>query len=147
MRSRILIALFIAAAAAGIVIGQDSGRTIGLKGLKVPLEYYPDGTLKAVLRAEISNVDATGRKIEGENLRYETYAKGGATDVVITAESCVYDKAKGRAESKNKVKLEKENITITGKGFTLDSKKEIISLHSEVVVEFDKGLMSREKKK
>ncbi len=146
MRFRLVIASLLLAALACIVIGQE-GQTIGLKGLKVPLEYYPDGSLKAVLKAALSTVDSTGLKIRGEDLRYETYMQGGSTDVVITAENCLYDKAKGHAESKEKVRLEKKNVVITGKGFTLDSKKEMISLHSDVVVEFDKGLMAREKKK
>jgi len=128
-----------------IVFAQD-GQTIGLKGLKLPLEYYPDGTLKALLKAEVSTVDSSGQSIKGENLRYETYLQSGATDVVVVAENCLYDKAKGLAESESKVRLEKKNVVITGKGFTMDSKKEMISLHSDVVVEFDQGLMAKEKK-
>lgn len=131
--------------AAGLVVGQD-GETVGLKGLAVPLEYYPDGTLKALLKAETATVDSTGESIKGEVLRYETYAEGGATDVVITAEQCLYDKKTGQAKSDSRIKLEKDSVVIMGKGFKLNTKKEMISLHSEVVVEFERNLVPREKK-
>jgi lipopolysaccharide export system protein LptC len=131
---------------AGLVVGQD-GETVGLKGLKVPLEYYPDGSLKALLKADISSVDSSGQKIKGEGVRYETYAEDGTTNVVITAEECFYNKKNGQAESDSRVTLVRDDFVITGKGFKLDSKKEIISLQSEVVVEFAANLMSKEKKK
>jgi lipopolysaccharide export system protein LptC len=147
MKSVLYIAAFaFSCILCGIVVGQE-GQAIGLKGLKVPMEFYPDGTLKALLKAETSTVDAAGEQIRGENLRYETYTSAGTTDIVIAAESCLYNKSKGYAESDGRVRLEKGDVVITGKGFTLDSTKEIISLHSEVVVEFERGLMTREKKK
>ncbi len=137
---------FLLCVAAGLVVGEE-GETVGLKGLKVPLEFYPDGTLKALLKTETATVDSTGLKIKGEGLRYETYAEGGATDVVIIAEECFYNKKTGQAESDSHVKLVKDSVVIMGKGFKLDSKKEMISLHSEVVVEFERNLIPKEKKK
>lgn len=128
------------------MVGQD-GQTIGLKGLKVPLEYYPDGSVKALLKAEVSTVDSTGQKIKADGLRYETYAEGGATDVVITAEECFYDKASGKAESESRVTLVRDGVLITGKGYNLDSAKDLITLHSEVVVKFKRTLGGKEKKK
>ena len=130
---------------AGLVVGQER-ETIGLKGLKVPLEYYPDGSLKALLKSEVSTVDSSGQKIKGEVIRYETYTQGGATDVVMTADECYYDKANGNAKSDSNVKLVKDSIVITGKGFELDAKKEMISLHTNVVVEFTRTQGVKEKK-
>ena len=147
MRVSIAIAgLMVLSILAGLVVGQD-GETVGLKGLKVPLEYYPDGSLKALLKAELSTVDSSGEKIKGEGVVYETYAEGGATDVVITAEECFYNKKTGSAESESRVKLVRDGVVIVGKGFKLDSKKEIISLKSEVIVEFKRNLVPKEKKK
>lgn len=147
MRVSIAIAgLMVLSILSGLVVGQD-GETVGLKGLKVPLEYYPDGSLKALLKADLSTVDSSGEKIKGEGVVYETYAEGGATDVVITAEECFYNKKTGAAESESRVKLVRDGVVIVGKGFKLDSKKEIISLKSEVIVEFKKNLVPKEKKK
>jgi len=129
------------------VTGQDTTQTIGLKGLKVPLEYYPDGSVKVLLKAERSTVDSAGQGINAEGLRYETYAEGGSTDVVITAEECFYDKASGKAESESRVTLVRDGVMISGKGFKLDAGKELISLHSEVVVKFKRTLGGKEKKK
>lgn len=128
------------------MVGQDT-QTIGLKGLKVPLEYYPDGTVKAMLKAEVSTVDSTGQNIKAEGLRYETYAEGGSTDVVITAEECFYDKANGTAKSDSRVTLERGGVLIKGKGFNLDAERELISLHSDVVVKFKRTLGGKERKK
>ena len=46
-----------------------------------------------------------------------------------------------------RVKLVRDGVVIVGKGFKLDSKKEIISLKSEVIVEFKRNLVPKEKKK
>lgn len=124
----------------------QEGQTVGLKGLKVPLEYYPDGSLKAMLKAEVSTVDSAGTQIKGEGLTYETYMQGGVTDVVVTADNCVYDREKGMAESESKVTLVRGNVVVSGRGFKLDSKKEMLSLNSEVVVEFERLLRAGEKK-
>ena len=140
-----LAVLIILTAICGFVAGQE-GKTTGLKGLRVPLEYYPDGGLKAVLTAATSSVDSAGQNITGQQLRYETYTEAGSTDVGITAEDCSYNKKTGHAESEKRVKLVKEDVVITGKGFQLDAKKAMISLNSKVVVKFDRTLKRKEKK-
>ena len=128
----VFAACFIAVAA---VMGQVE--VMRVKGLRLPLEYYPDGSHKVVLRAESAKVSPDGNDIDGGNLRYEMLAENQTTNIVITADECRYDRKAGLAKSGGRVDIRKEGVKVTGKGFILDSNKQMVSILEDVRVEIE----------
>lgn len=94
------------------VVAQRAG--MELEGFRVP-EYNDDGTMQSQLfgsRAVLKEdglVDITDLKIEF----YQT----GKSNVVLTAPECTYNRNTKDAESDGPVKIEMQEMTVTGRGF------------------------------
>lgn len=127
----------IIALTAGHAGGQKDG--MSADGLSTPLEYYPGGNIKVRLTAKAAKVESGGDRITGTGVVYEVFAEDGRTNACVRADDCIYTKANGMAESESNVRVEKDGAVITGRGFSLDSKRERVLIKNEVRVVLPKG--------
>jgi hypothetical protein len=86
-----------------------------LEGFRIP-DYNEDGTMKSQLfggRAVLMDDE----KVEITDLKIEFYDVG-KSNVVVTAPHCSHDRQSRDAESAGPVKIDMQELTITGQGFT-----------------------------
>jgi hypothetical protein len=95
-------------------------------------EYDNHGNKVSLLTGDRAK-PLSGGEFEITNLKMELY-KNGKTDVVITTPLCRYNQETGRARSKSDVKMEKENMVLTGRGFAYDRAQEHFVIESNVKV-------------
>ncbi|MCK5528374.1 MAG: hypothetical protein KAI74_01710 [Kiritimatiellae bacterium] len=104
-----------------------------VKNLRLPMEYYEGGAVKTQLKAGFALVPPKGIII-ASNVVMEMFFEDGSTNVVMTAESCRYDRAKEMASSAGKVKIVRDDVILTGKGFEWFSDRERVKILSEAKI-------------
>lgn len=108
-----------------------------IEDFEVPI-YNKEGKLESMMigeKAQIGNRD----RIKITNLKVEAYEKakdGGASEVALrlTAPTCDYLTKTKNAESDGAVRIEREEMIITGKGFTWEAEKQRVVIHNDVKV-------------
>lgn len=100
-----------------------------VKNLRLPMEYYESGAVKTELKAGLALVPPKGM-IVASNVVIRMFFEDGSTNVLMTAENCEYDREKQSATSDGKIKIVKDNIVITGKGFEWSSERERVKILS-----------------
>ena len=135
MRKRLLIlALATTAAVPVALLAQDQFQKV--KNAKIP-EYDETGVLKSMIYANEARVPkqrgATVVEIDG--LRIDMYDKDEEVDVTIRAEACKYDRQKRFARSQDRVRIDNDDIEITGREFAYDGfRQRFVIFHEAKVV-------------
>jgi hypothetical protein len=106
--------------------------------LDLPLEHYPDGSIKTHLVAD--RAQAKGSVMEINGLTVEITKPTGEVETVIEADTCNFDKEQNLAQSDGPISLTHPDLKVTGVGFRWSSKDERIEVLSNVRVELRKGL-------
>ena len=104
-----------------------------VKNLRLPMEHYESGAVKTQLKAGFALVPPKG-VIVASNVVMHMFFEDGSTNVLMTAESCNYDREKQSAESEGKIKIVRDNIVITGKGFEWYSERERVKITSDAKI-------------
>jgi hypothetical protein len=118
---------------AGVVLAQDK-----LTELRLPLGYYPDGTLKAELRAADAKIQSETR-FKGREVKYRSYQPNGALNVSLDASDAIVNRETMTASSKGAIKLAKDGVEITGVGFDWYGEQEVVKIKSKARVAFQRG--------
>ncbi|MDE0837874.1 MAG: LPS export ABC transporter periplasmic protein LptC [Kiritimatiellae bacterium] len=127
---RSLLALVMCCAIAG---AQD----FEVEDLRVPLEHFPDGTVKTEVTAKRAKVSDTGALI-ASGLKVEFRNPDGSVHTTLKSKVCVFDRVNKRADSDDDVELIKDGIKITGTGFVWTSDDERIKIKNNVEVTLEK---------
>jgi len=72
--------------------------------------------------------------IDVTNLRLEVY-RDGEVDATVTTSQCLVNRAKGTATSEQAVRIERDDMIVTGIGFRFDAKTQKITIFSKVRLE------------
>jgi hypothetical protein len=107
----------------------DTGQTI--TGFRVP-EYDDNGKLKTELFGDTARVLPDG-VIEITQLKIDVYNKG-QVDMTVTAPKCAYNQKEGLAKSDSDVRIARENMVVTGVGFTWTGQNERFEILSKAKV-------------
>ncbi len=113
------------------VSGQE--QVMPIKNLRLPMEYYENGVIKTQLKAGVALVPPHGM-ITASNVVMEMFFEDGSTNVIMLADSCLYDRAAQSATSDGKIKIIRGNITLTGKGFEWHSDTEKVKVLSDAKI-------------
>ena len=106
--------------------------------LRLPLQLYDNGKVRARLHAEKARTPQGG-DVEAQNARIEMLAEDGATvEGWAELDQCRYFKEEGKLTSDSRVRMERGNLGITGKGLDLVSAEARVSVLSEARVEVRK---------
>lgn len=102
-----------------------------VSGFKVP-EFDEDGNKTSLLTGDFAKMAPDG-DIEITNLRMEFY-KDDEVESLMTAPKCTYNQRKGLAYSRSSVKMSREGMEVTGRGFAYDRTNELFRIFSDVRV-------------
>lgn len=123
----VVLAGLTCSAPAQIIEGAKIGK------FKVP-EYDGDNLLKSLLFGEYAEVQPDG-SVDITELKLEFYEGGTNVQMTVTAPRCTYDRRKGVARSESTVRIEGEQMTVTGEDFTFDVEKERFQIRQDARVE------------
>jgi hypothetical protein len=110
-----------------------------MENLRLPLEYYPDGAVKAQLTAKTAVV-LEGGNVDAAGVCVEMYGTNGVADGVITAESCLYNRQDGMLRSTNAVAFDRAEINISGMGLEWDVNAQLIKICTNAQVVLKTGI-------
>jgi hypothetical protein len=88
----------------------DSGE---VDNVELPIQSYPSGRKKTVLKADKAIIPPTGL-IEGSNVVVEMYTEKGGLEGVLKAEKVLYNRKHQRAVCVGPASLQRKFITIKG---------------------------------
>lgn len=100
-------------------------------GFRVP-EYDAQNNLKSQLFGAFAKV-LPGGLIDITDLKMEFF-QDGKVDMTVTAPQCTYDQDGGAAKSDTDVQIARENMVVTGKGFSWEGKTQRFKIFSQARV-------------
>ena len=113
------------------VVGVAQRAGMELEGFRVP-EYNDDGTMKSQLFGERA-VLKDGGLVEITDLKIEFY-QPGKSNVTVTAPHCNYERESRDAESDGPVKIDMQEMTVTGRGFVCKGQEYRFTILSDAKV-------------
>ena len=123
----------------GSISGQEAQGMV--KGVRMVLEYYQSGEVKSQLMAKEAMIPKNeSEEVTATGVRGEFYKEDGTLETVVAAEDCTYNRTQGVIKSDGKVRLDREDVVISGTGFSWDSKAEVVSIKDKTKVIIKKGL-------
>ena len=122
------LALLLAVVAVGWA-EESSVQTVA--GFRVP-EYDENNRLKSQLFGDFAKVLPDG-VIEITQLKIDFYSDG-KVNMTVTAPRCTYKQKEGRAESDADVRITREDMVVTGKGFAWSGRDEQFRILKEAKV-------------
>ena len=105
--------------------------TVPMENLQMPLEYWPEGGVKARLFARRAQVFEKGQTIFAEGVRVEMLSQEGKPDGELNADGCLFDKATKRGYCRGMVTVRKDGDQIKGRGLYFSVSEEYIRILSE----------------
>jgi hypothetical protein len=104
--------------------------TTPVEQLSLPLDYFPNGRVKARLRAEKAQVFADGT-IFAEGVVVELLSEEGRLDGRLTAEGCLFDRKAKHGWCDGRVSVEKSGDRLKGRGMYFSIEGEFIKIMDE----------------
>lgn len=104
---------------------QQAGDVQQVTGFRVP-SYDDEGNLTSQMFGDTARIMPDGL-VEITELRMEFYSGGGTnrdTEMRVTSPKCLYDRGRGSATSDAPVRIARDNMVVTGVGFTWNGKDE-----------------------
>ena len=100
-------------------------------GFRVP-EYDENNQLKSQLFGDFAKVLPDGI-IEITQLKIDFYSEG-KVEMTVTSPQCTYKQKEGKAESEAAVRITREDMVVTGKGFAWNGRDEKFQIFKEAKV-------------
>lgn len=115
------------------------------ENLTIPIEYHPDGRVKARLKAERSQIFDEGNTIYAEGIRVELLDPDGKVDGELVAGGVLFDRRTKSGFCKGAVIVKKGGDQIKGVGLYFSSEDEYIKILSDCEIRTHrfKGTFSR----
>lgn len=104
--------------------------TAPVENLMLPLDYFPNGRMKAVLRAVRSQMIADGL-IYAEGVSVDLLTEDGRPDGRLTAEGCLFDRKAKHGFCEGAVSVVKGSDRIKGRGMYFSTEEQFIKILSE----------------
>lgn len=121
--------------AAGWVWAQGAPDVQQVTGFRVP-SYDDQGNMTSQMFGDAARIMTNGM-VEITELRMEFYARGSADrqlQMRVTSPRCFYDRGTSSATSEAPVRISRDNMVVTGTGFTWDGKKERLQIGRDAKV-------------
>ncbi len=117
---------------------------VPMEDLRIPLEHYSSGALKAELIAKKAEVPPDGR-IVAYGLTMRSLYEDGSLEMEIQAEDCECDRVEQVAQSTNHVTLIRGDIRLDGDGFVWQGNEEKITILRNARVSFPSSIVKSER--
>jgi len=107
-----------------------------LSGFELP-EYDVQGNMKSMLTGDMAEFTPDGI-VNIQNFAIDFY-KLGEVEMRVEAPQCAYDRKKKRAESDDTIRISRDTITVTGRGFEWSSDETKFHIREDARVEIKNG--------
>ena len=107
--------------------------TSPVENLTLPLDYFPNGRVKAQLRAKKAQIFSDGM-IFAENVEVELFAEDGGADGKLMAEGCLFDRKAKHGYCAGRVHVEKNGDQLKGRGMYFSIEEQFIKILDECVI-------------
>ena len=128
---RVVLALALLAGVPARGAEEDEEAVQTVTGFRVP-EYDAQNNLKSQLFGAFAKV-LPGGLIDITDLKMEFF-QDGKLDMTVTAPQCTYDQDGGVAKSDAEVEIVRENMVVTGRGFSWEGKAQRFQILHEAKV-------------
>lgn len=115
-----------------------------IEDLRVPVEFYPDGTLKTELFATRASV-LPDAMIAASGIVFRVFTTNALVDVTIKADDAVCSRERQAASSDKAVSLQRGGLLITGEGFDWDGTKSTLRIRRRARVSFPSEMIKAER--
>jgi len=114
-----------------------------IEALRVPVEYYPDGTLKTELFAQRATVqpDAT---IAASGIVFRVFDTNGTVDVTIKADEAEFSRERQAGWSEKAVSMLQGETLLTGEGFRWNGANGTLRILRQARVSFPSEMIKTE---
>lgn len=123
----------------GLLLGTgllaQTNEMLPMQGLRVPISYYPDGTLKDELLADTARMREDGT-IVATGIVFRVYATNATMELQIQAADAVVDREARKGHSERPVSLIRKDLLLTGEGFVWNGVAETIRILRKVRLTF-----------
>lgn len=124
-----LLALAMPPLSGGVYAG---GEIQTIRGFEMP-EFDRDNRLRSRLMGELARIMPSGQ-VDIEKMRIDFYDDNREVEMQVTAETCLYDRQSRNAESDTRVRIARQNMIITGKGFIWNADDGLFEIHEDAKV-------------
>ncbi len=127
-----------------VVVGLPAARAQEpIEDLRVPMEYYEDGTLKSELFASRAAVRADG-VIAAWGIVFRRFTALSVLDSVIRAEDALFNQEQQIATSRRAMSMQSGDLHIAGEGFTWNGTEGVLRIHQKARVTFPSAMINVE---
>jgi hypothetical protein len=104
--------------------------TSPVENLTLPLDYYSNGRVRAVLHAQKAQMLLEGM-IFAEGVRVDMLAEDGRPDGRLTAEGCLFNRTTKQGYCEGAVSVEKSGDRLKGRGMYFSMEQQFIKILAE----------------
>ncbi len=115
-----------------------------IEDLRLPVEYYPDGTLKAELFARRATVHPNAT-IAASGMVFRVFSTNGAVDVTITADEAEFNREQQSGRSEKAVSIQQGDMLVTGEGFRWRGEDGTLRILRQARVSFPSEMIKMER--
>lgn len=110
--------------------------------LRMPIEFYESGAVKSQIEADFADIPDEG-EVKASNVLAQTFAPDGTVRVSLALENCVVDRGSNIVSSEAGIRLDRDDLVITGRGFEWRMDDEVVEIKNEAKVVMRHSLRSR----
>ncbi len=115
-----------------------------LRGVRIPIECYATGRVKVELKAERADVHESG-DMNAYGVRVTFFDPTGRVETVVIADDCLFNKKSNTITSDRPVRMERQGVVITGRGFLWETAVATVRILNDVRVVLDGRLNAMQK--
>jgi lipopolysaccharide export system protein LptC len=121
-----------------VVMAQDP-----IEDLRVPMEYYADGTLKSELLAARAEVLAD-ETIAASGLVFRVFTTNALVDITIKATDALCSRQQQTATSEKAVEMQRGELRMTGEGFEWNGTNGTLRIRRQARITFPSEMIKAE---
>ncbi len=121
-----------------VVMAQDP-----IEDLRVPMEYYADGTLKSELLASRAEVLAD-ETIAASGLVFRVFTTNALVDITIKATDALCNRQQQTATSEKAVEMQRGELRMTGEGFVWNGTNGTLRIRRQARITFPSEMIKAE---
>ena len=116
----------------------------GPAGLRLPLEYLPDGTLRTELFARRAMVQPD-MSISASGIVFRVFATNGTVETTITAEEAEFNRERLTGRSDKAVSMQQGDLLVTGEGFRWNGASGTLLIRRRARIAFPSEMIRKER--
>ncbi len=101
------------------------------ENVSIPVESFPDGTVKSRVTAAKAHIFADSSFVWGEKIRFEQNKEDGSAHLSIEAENCIFDRTTKTGWVAGAAKISYGDAVASGRGVYFSVPREFVKIFSQ----------------